>query len=236
MKEIYDWVPWFRKLAKKIKDGGEAYLVKKAKEVDWGNSRSLLKFGDENIDPFSFFYFLAQKNTANQREPVYSSVNKVFAISSRPPETGWENTFIIPTPTPQTAALFHNGKEFNPALLWRLFRSAVEEIPDVQAEDFYAALNIPYVKAVKLTQCLFLINPQYFIPIDKSFPNFTSIKGQIEGQNGWNVCLQAIESTKQNFPGCHSYEIARVLYLLHSKQLKLRRNFYQVSTKAYGEK
>ena len=63
MKEIYDWVLWFRELVKKIEEGGEAYLIEKAKEVDWGNKRSLLGFGDENIDPFSFIYFLASKNT-----------------------------------------------------------------------------------------------------------------------------------------------------------------------------
>lgn len=61
MKEIYDWVPWFRELAGKIMEGGEAYLVQKTRQVDWVNDPSLLRYGDEGIDPFSFFYFLAQK-------------------------------------------------------------------------------------------------------------------------------------------------------------------------------
>ena len=232
MKEIYDWVPWFRELAKKIEAGGENYLIEKAKQVDWRNNPSLLNYGDENIDPFSFFYFLAQKNTAKQREPVYTSVNEVFAISPEPPKTGGYNTFIIPTPTPITIALFHYAEDFNPDLLWKLFRQAVKDKPDVKAETFHEALKIPNVGVIKLTQCLFLINPQSFIPIDKSFPNFTSIKGQIEDQNGWNVCLEAIDRTKQSFQGCHLYEIARVFYL-HSKRKE--RNFYQVSTNAYGE-
>ena len=234
MKEIYDWVPWFRELAKKIEEGGEAYLIEKAKEVDWGNSPSLLRYGDINIDPFSFFYFLAQRNTKNQREPVYTSVHDVFEIDREPPRTCWYDTFIIPTPTPNTAALFHNGKNFKPGPLWKLFGQAVKDKPDVKTEAFHEALNIPNVGVVKLTQCLFLINPQSFIPIDNCFPNFASMKGQIEGQNGWNVCLQAIERTKQNFPRCHTYEIARVFYLLHSKQTTLRQNFFQISTYAYG--
>ena len=61
MKEIYDWVPWFRELAKNIAEGGEQYLVDKAKDVNWAKGRALLEFGDEGIDPFSFFYFLASK-------------------------------------------------------------------------------------------------------------------------------------------------------------------------------
>ena len=47
MKEIYDWVPWFQELAGKIAEGGEAYLIKKAKQVKWGGDPSLLKYGDE---------------------------------------------------------------------------------------------------------------------------------------------------------------------------------------------
>lgn len=235
MKEIYDWVLWFQALAKNIEDEGKAYLIEKAKEVDWGNSRSLLEYRDENIDPFSFFYFLAQRNTKNQREPVYTSVHDVFEINREPPKTCWHDTFIIPTPTPNTAALFHDGKNFDPALLWKLFRLVVEDNPVVETETFHGALNIPYVGVTKLTQCLFLINPQFFIPIDKNFPNFAHMQGQIEGQNGWNVYLQAIERTRQKFPGCYPYEIARVFYLLHSRQLKLRRNFFQISTQAHGD-
>ena len=235
MKEIYDWVDWFRKLAKKIEAGGEAYLIEKANAVEWGSNHSLLNYGDENIDPFSFFYFLAQKNTSNQREPVYESVNEVFAIADNPPETGYGSTYIIPTPSPNAAALFHDGQNFNSDLLWKLFRQAVKDKPDVQAEDFHAALNIPYVGVIKLTQCLFLINPRCFISIDNSFPNFTSIKGQVEKQKGWNVCLEAIDGTKPNFPRCHLYEIARVYYLLQRKYITLRRNFYQISTNCYDD-
>ena len=234
MKEIYDWVPWFRELAKNIETGGETYLIEKAKEVDWGNNRSLLEFDDENIDPFSFFYFLAQRNTGGIRASVYKSVNEVFEISDMPPKTGWENTYIIPTPPGHATALFHDGENFNPTLLWKLFRQAVKDEPDIQALDFHAVLNIRMVGVAKLTQCLFLINPQRFIPIDKCFPGQQEIEQKIKGTDGWNICLGAIERTKQNFPGCHLYEIGRVYYLLWKPFIKLRHIFFQISTYAYG--
>ena len=62
MKEIYEWVPWFMELSQKIAEGGERYLVERAKTVDWkddGTESALLKYGDSNIDPLSFFYTLA---------------------------------------------------------------------------------------------------------------------------------------------------------------------------------
>ena len=65
MKEIYGWVPWFGELAGKIAEGGETYLAEAAKKVKWRNDgkvQPLLRYGDENIDPFSFFYSLAQRS------------------------------------------------------------------------------------------------------------------------------------------------------------------------------
>lgn len=234
MKEIYDWVPWFRELAKKIGEGGERYLAEKAKGVEWGSKRSLLEYGDENIDPFSFFYFLVQKNTTNQREPVYSSVNKVFKIADEPPNTGWESTYIIPKPPSHASALFHGKENFNPDLLWKLFRQAVKDEPHVQAADIHAALNIKNVKVKKLTQCLFLINPQCFIPIDDCFPDYKNIESKITEPDGWDICLKLIDRTKQQFPGCSLYEIGRVFFLLSRSYITLSQNFFQISTYAHG--
>ena len=55
MKEIYDWVPWFKELGERIAKGGEQYLIDKAKTIPWKDDDSkspLLKYGDNNIDPF----------------------------------------------------------------------------------------------------------------------------------------------------------------------------------------
>ena len=235
MKEIYDWVPWFRELAKKIESGGEKYLIEKAKEVDWAKeSPALLGYDDQNIDPFSFFYFLASRNTSRNRASVFKNVNDVFAIWDKPPKADWnDDTYIIPTP-PGFNALFHDGKEFYPDLLWKLFRQAVKDKPDVQTEDFHAVLNIPMVGVPKLTQCLTLFNPDQFIPIDGCFPRQKDIEKQIKEKAGWEVCLRAISRTKQNFPRCTLYEAGRVYYLLWKKSITLKQNIFQISSNAFG--
>ena len=59
MEEKHAWVPWFRELAGKIAAGGEEYLIKQAKQVDWRkNTPALLKYGDEKLIRFRFFIFL----------------------------------------------------------------------------------------------------------------------------------------------------------------------------------
>lgn len=253
MKEIYDWVPWFRELAKKIEDGGEAYLIEKAKEVEWGNNRSLLNFDDENIDPFSFFYFLAQKNTKNQRVPVYRSVQDVFEISHNLPDADGSEVLGIPTPTSQSAALFFHAqqKSFNPEALWKLYRQAVKDIPDIRPEDFHAVLKIKNVAVPKLTQTLYLINPHRFIPVDHHFKLVIDRSGQysdaqlekeldrlvnaIASEDGFVMYEKELERISRIFPECHFYEIAWVFRCLMSRPMNSIRNFFQISSHAYGE-
>ena len=100
----YTWVAWFKELATKIARNGERDLADKAKAVDWMKDNvPLLKYEDENIDPMSFLYFLAQKNTKNQYEGVFGSVHEVFGITSDFPEI----QPFIPAGQPHIKSLFH---------------------------------------------------------------------------------------------------------------------------------
>ncbi len=230
MIEIYSWVPWFRELAKKIAKEGEKYLIEKAKAVDWGNSRSLLEYGDLNIDPFSFFYFLAQKNTKNKmkREQVYTSVHTEFGLSGELPKAGRGGFYNHPTQL-MNNALFHDGKNTNPSLLWKLFRQAVKDEPDIQQKDFDEALKIPQIAIPKLTRCLFLINPYSFIPVYSP-----PLQKKIIDWNAYK--REVIDHAKSTFSGCRFYEIGQVYWHLFDLKNKPEQNYYQISTKAYGEK
>ena len=209
----YSWVPWMRELVTKIAESGESYLVEKAKVVKWGKAKvvkwgkageaaPLLQYGDENIDPFSFLYFLAQRNTKNQFKPVFQSVQEVFEIASELPS----DRPFIPTPTANATTLFHDSKSFYPDLLWRLFQQAANKMPTIVAEDFNAALNIDGVGMAKLTQTLFIVNPHHFLPADKTskalpWPQFQS---NVEDYEAYVARMDAIKS---KFPGCEPYEI-----------------------------
>ncbi len=221
MKGIYDWVPWFRELARNIAEGGEEYLIDRVKQVAWGDSPALRRFGDEGIDPFSFTYFLASKAKSNSRERVYDSVSSLFQIESPPPEMGIEDYCIFPTP-PQNW-LFHNGVRFSPDVLWRLFRQAAKENPEINPRDFKNVMNINNVAVVKLTQALFLINPEYFQPVDNltdelsevlGLPAPSDLQSGINKSGEYERYLSFIQQLMQAFPGCRPYEINMFLYLI----------------------
>ena len=245
MKEIHDWVPWFRELAGNIVKGGEAYLIERAKQVNWVKKNpALLEYGDEGIDPFSFFYSLASKNTAKQRARVYSSLRDIFEIRSQLPDENIGGCYIFPTPPPAVPVLFHNGRNFEPDSLWLLFRQALQDSPMIEREVFQNVLAIKNVGVTKLTQTLFLMNPGYFLPIDDitfhlsealSLPELSIIKQKIKQDRGYEEYLRVLDKLKNAFSGCQPYEINTFLYLQKSGKLKVSDNFFQISTNVYND-
>lgn len=171
MKEIYDWVPWFKELSQKIANNRERYLIEKVKKVKWksdGSYPSLTNYGDDKIDPFSFIYTLAGHNgSLEQRSRVYESVAREFEIQTRLPQFENEDAYIFPKP-PLVNTLFHKDGAGNPKLLWQLFRDAVKGLSAVSPNDFNDALKISRVSIAKLSQTLFLINAHDFLPYDKA--------------------------------------------------------------------
>ena len=238
MKEIYDWVSWFRELAGEILKAGETGLITQARQVDWGDKgdkpAALLNYGDPGIDPFSFMYFLAQKNTTNQRPRVYPSVAKCFGLKSPLPDLDNGDFYTFPSPPPHAAALFHNGEDFSPELLWKLFRQTVEDKPQIDA-TFGKALEIKFVAVKKLTHALFLSNPNCFVPTD-TLQHVPANKDRDLNSCDHDAYLSAIEQAKQTFPGCHMYEINMFLYLQYMSKHRLltaESRFFQISTHAH---
>ena len=248
MKEIYAWVPWFKELTRKIDEGGEEYLAERAKRVAWGKDNPpLLRYGDKNIDPFSFIYFLAQKCTANQVQSVYASVSEVFEIDDQEllSEQSRQYGLIFPIPTPNSKSLFHSAGKGDPELLWALFRQTRNDDGNLAPGYFKAALDIKNVGVKKLTQCLFLINPNYFIPVDQNtlhfhaalrLPIFNKAEVKIKQENGFEEYKAIIDKFRNSSPQCDFHEINTVLYRLKQWDRNAVGNkFFQVSTDVAGD-
>ena len=233
----YTWADWLGALATTIAENGERYLAERARAVDWLKDKDdvpLLAYGDENIDPMSFLYFLAQRNTTHQFDGIYKSVHEVFNITLDFPES----RPFIPAPPTNGVALFHGGKSFQPDLLWRLFRQAapIHEKPTIQPDDFNAALGIHNVKMNKLTQTLFIANPSHYLPAFSSdkwvLPHHPDLKGELKNYEDY---LQQMEILRRLFPGCEPYEI-NIFLDTQSKNplISEQTRFFQISTNAYN--
>ena len=235
MTEAFDWAFWFRELAVKIAEGGEDWLIQKAKLVDWGREPELLKHGDQGVDPFSFLYSLAQRNTTKQRPAIYPSVTKCFGLESPLPDPGNKDLYIFPTPIATAATCFHDSSHFGPKLLWKLFRQVVEQEPQVDPTTFREVLEIRYVAPVKLTHTLFLINPDYFVPAD-ALQYVPANKGMDPRRCDHDGYMAAMDKAMQTFRECRASEINNFLFFQYMSKLPLltaESQFFQVSTRAY---
>ena len=235
MKEIYGWVPWFHSLAQQIADGGKPLLIELAKTVQWNEDPSksppLLNYGEENVDPFSFFNYLAGLSyRAGNRARIYPSINRIAGTRGLPPlDRG--DAFIFPA-SPSVAALFNNRGRGRPDLLWSLFRSAVSGVESVDEDDFDGALEISGVKIAKLTQVLFLINPKEFLPFDNT--GVFSLDGSSFDKPKnvrWSRYQEELRRVRDVFPECWPYEINLFAYLQHKREITTNnQRCYQVST------
>ena len=114
MKEIYDWVPWFKELSSTIAENGEAFLVERAKQVPWkedGSNPALLLPGDENVNPFPFIDTEALSLFRSLSTRAYSA-RALGLPRSRPRSTdsrGGEARTIPPAPPGTVLAALPTG-------------------------------------------------------------------------------------------------------------------------------
>ena len=220
----YSWVPWFRELVRKVEESGATDLVEKAKAVDWQtDDPTILRYRDDNIDPFSFFYSLSSRLGDVKFISRLRSVQDVFSLKTACPE----HRPHIPGGDPRNL-LFHH-RDGKPDLLWSLFRQASAEVPDIIGEDFDGTLNIRNVAIAKLTQTLFIINPDHFLPADTTtrlpMPEFKVQPGD------YSEYAARLDAIKALFPGCAPYEINTFLDIQGKEPLiGPETRFFQVST------
>ena len=237
MKGIYAWVPWFQSLAQRIARDGQPFLSELAKTVPWkadGSEPPLLKYGAVNIDPFSFFNYLAGLSyQLKNRARMYPSISQMVGTPD-PESIDRDDAFMFPA-SPTINALFHNEGEGRPELLWSLFRSAASGVEFVDESDFDGALEIHGVKVKKLTQTLFLINPKAFLPFDERTLSLGISTFDKPENIKWSLYRGELRRFRAAFPGCWPYEINLLAYLRQSQKIAIHnQQCYQVSTNVHG--
>lgn len=246
----YSWVPFFKAICTEIaalsKDATtrdyEMYL--KSKDT-FQQDHAILQV--QFADPFSYIYALAQRSTKYQRTDTFTKAKNAFKISIDLP-----TDYIFPTPTPNTLSLFYakgnyitkDSTAIGSTVIWDLFDEVFHN-KEVTPDNFRKVLSLKNVGVTKLTQVLFLINPEKYIPFDtqmNSLPipelaNLRDSVSQIEA-NGFPAYKNAIDSLHKAFPGCNMYEINLLNVLLNEadeNQLRVSNKYCQVSSWAEGQ-
>ena len=233
----YSWVPWFRELAQNIASGDRKLLAKKARSVEWFHDKPpLLNHGDKNIDPFSFLYTLASQRNDEDFMQRLRSADQAFLVKTDCPTQRPH----IPTPK-AIGTLFHDG-DGNPDAVWRLFLQAADIEPSIDSNLFDAVLDIKNVGMAKLSQTLFLVNPNYFIPVDANASEaLDHISGTLsprfdrmpDGYEKYEACQKALFML---FPGCAAYEVNTFLDMQRKGQLiSSGSKYFHISTQVEGE-
>lgn len=243
--KLYDWVGFFTSISKAIDIIGQDKInrnekLKEKAKVVFGETHPI--YANKEIDPLSFIYSLAQKNTVNQKTDIYQAVINAFDLKIKLP-TDW----YFPTPTPNTKSLFYAkgnyvddyGKLISVDILWNLFSDAVNG-KDLNTQNFNDVLSIKNVGVVKLTQTLFIINAEKFLPIDERtitiLPNSSNPTKEIK-KLGLEKYEELLKFYSKKFPECYGYEINLFLsqFTGKSKHIALNDNFCQVSSMVDGQ-
>ena len=242
MKKMYHWVAWHRELAGKIAEGGRDDLVEKIEQVA---DKQALDPAELGRDPLSFFGFL--RDSQSKSNEVCKAVQGVFGLETDlpdPEELGELWDIIFPS---ASESLSRQGAMFpvgNDDLLYRLFEQATKatkDNPDIKQEDWKTAMDIDGVEVGTLTQALFLVNPDFFLPVDPAvdacFPEGWRDKKEeeIKGNEGYEKYLATRVEIKNRFPWCEPYEIYTFLRWQEDKgKVSKDGNFFQISTNAHG--
>lgn len=165
----YSWKDTFSALANKLADyeDRQPELVTILRDI--GVDKGLEDFLEDGshprlkvIDPFTFFSFF-MKYGDKKRVQLFSEISKKAGWDI-PVPTGFDgvptaqalNVWLFPFEGTRTDNMIPN--------LWALFHQAQKHNIDEQL--FHAVLGIPGVGFPKLTQCLFYIDPNHYLPID----------------------------------------------------------------------
>ena len=201
----FTWVPFYKELAEKIKDyrNRQIELIEllRTAGVDNGlfdEKPKGNKIDLQEIDPFTFFSLINKYPDEQRRIRILVNLKKSLNITSEIPS----DFNGVPTSMPLSAWYFpakYLRDNMQMPSLWDLFIQALSG--KVTDPLFSNVLKMNKIGPAKLTQGLFWMNPDAFLPVDKwtkkSLPN----DGQFSDAASYIKIIQELrEKTGNNFP------------------------------------
>ncbi len=201
----FDWVPFFKALGQKLLDfeGPERQLVLLRLLRDANVSIS----PDENeelssIDPFTFFSLVLKHRKPERVQELFSFIGQKLEIQ----ETIPAEFHGVPGITGMNAWFFAYRSVRKPEdipTLWKLAKQAVDGT--LQPDTFEQALKILQVGLPKLTQGLFWLNPEVFLPLNNIVVHYLREMGvggveSVKTLQDYHQVLEQSRNVQKNFP------------------------------------
>jgi len=208
----YSWVETFKQIVMflKNKKNKQKQLIQLLKDIgvtgfndtDENNKKIEL----DEIDPFTFFFYI--NKYGKKRIGMFQKLSKKLKLQSYPTDD-----LGIPSVFPKNVWLFpikadRNNNEINK--LWDLFKKAIND--NIDEKIFAEVLEIKNTAKVKLTEALFLINPEKYFPIDGPTIEYLN--------NNFNI--------DTNFETFSEYKS-----ILQKIKSKISKKFYEISYEAW---
>ena len=184
----YTWVPFFRELAAKLLEfeNRQDYLIKLLQASGVSAGLSEKRAGEINplgeIDPFTFFAVILKTRKDEGRATILAHLKPEFRLQATVPE----DFLGVPTPNALKAWFFKAAGKRQPSdvpTLWQLARATVEGTIDGALWD--ATCAIGNVGVAKLTQGMFWLQPDNYLPVDAQTRPFLQKLGLDLEINGW---------------------------------------------------
>jgi len=252
---LYDWVPFFKEISQKLAEIGDLpadnrdqRMKELAHEVFVDGVILNPEFAP--INPLSFIYTLASKNNAEQAVRLMDSrgffgrTKDAFGIYSAVPTDG-----IFPVP-PAVNTLV-GGNLTSPAEvndMWSIFTTVAraENYTALSNEAFLGCVNKRGITTRNLSQCLFLINPDCYLPLDDNgFLSLCSMHPMglkmsasqiiLSIERGDHQFHDIIEISRNMFPGCKPYEINHFAYSHLRERVVISGHYWQISSNVYDD-
>lgn len=221
--ESYTWIPAFKAIADWIVDyeDRQEELVDVLQDIgiENGLNDQLVKgkpVKAKVMDPFSFFSLIMKYGDENSLSIIKKLLTKLDRLELVPTDLNG-----LPKSNPQKVWLFPYGYERKPQhidLLWKLFYQAKKI--NIDNKSFDEAMDIPNTAFTKLTQNLFYINPNKFLPIDKQTEPWLTKHGIDIPKHNFESYLMCLEQVRNKKEGKPFYEISYEAWLANQDDKK----------------
>jgi 5-methylcytosine-specific restriction protein B len=157
------------------------------------------------IDPFTFVAQIHKYRDWHNRLPILAKLKSRLGVTAEVPRD-FEG---VPIPNPQKSWFFSFKAEREPSAipqLWEFSRGVMAN--SVTPDAFARTLALPQVGKAKLTQAMFWLNPEHYLPIDsQTRPHLENagIQPEFDDYAGYQ---RVLAQTHAKFPGKKFWELS----------------------------